>query len=86
MPSLRPVKRKELIRRLRRLGFVGPHSGGKHEYMVKGNLRLALPNPHQGDIGVELLVRILRQAGVRDRKSTRLNSSHIQKSRMPSSA
>jgi len=64
MPPLRPVKRKELIRRLRRLGFVGPHSGGKHEYMVKGNLRLALPNPHQGDISVELLVRILRQARV----------------------
>ena len=64
MLPLRPVKRKELIRRLRRLGFSGPHSGGKHEYLVKGNLRLALPNPHQGDIGVELLVRILRQAGV----------------------
>lgn len=64
MPSLKPVKRKELIRRLRRLGFGGPHSGGKHEYMVKDNLRLALPNPHQGDIGIELLVRILRQAGV----------------------
>ena len=45
MPSLKLVKRKELIRRLRRLGFEGPHSGGKHEYMVKGNLRLALPNP-----------------------------------------
>lgn len=64
MPSLKPVKRKELIRRLRRLGFEGPHSGGKHEYMVKGNLRLALPNPHQGDIGIDLLVRILRQANV----------------------
>jgi hypothetical protein len=32
--------------------------------MVKGNLRLALSNPHQGEIAVELLVRILRQAGV----------------------
>jgi predicted RNA binding protein YcfA (HicA-like mRNA interferase family) len=64
MPFLKPVKRKELIRRLRRLGFVGPHTGGKHEYMVKGNLRLALPNPHRGDIGVGLLVRILRQAGL----------------------
>ena len=28
----------------------------------------------------------LSEAGVVDRKSTRLNSSHIQKSRMPSSA
>ncbi|MEK7324066.1 MAG: hypothetical protein AAB217_02270 [Chloroflexota bacterium] len=41
MSLLKPVKRKELIRRLRRLGFVGPHSGGKHEYMVKGILRQA---------------------------------------------
>ena len=30
--------------------------------------------------------RILRRHGYPDRKSTRLNSSHIQKSRMPSSA
>ena len=28
----------------------------------------------------------VQRKGVRDRKSTRLNSSHIQKSRMPSSA
>ena len=35
--------------------------------------------PHQG-------VSRLRERKVPDRKSTRLNSSHIQKSRMPSSA
>jgi predicted RNA binding protein YcfA (HicA-like mRNA interferase family) len=64
MPTLKPINRRELIRRLRRLGFEGPHSGGKHEYMVKDSLRLALPNPHQGDIGIELLIRILRQAGI----------------------
>ena len=29
---------------------------------------------------------VARQEQIRDRKSTRLNSSHIQKSRMPSSA
>jgi predicted RNA binding protein YcfA (HicA-like mRNA interferase family) len=64
MSTLKPINRRELIRRLRRLGFEGPHSGGKHEYMVKDSLRLALPNPHQGDIGIELLTRILRQAGI----------------------
>jgi hypothetical protein len=31
---------------------------------VKGELRLVLPNPHQGEIGRELLARILRQAGM----------------------
>jgi hypothetical protein len=32
--------------------------------MIKGELTLTLPNPHQGDIGRELLARILRQAGL----------------------
>jgi hypothetical protein len=32
--------------------------------MVRGEQRIALPNPHQGDIGVNLLARILRQAGI----------------------
>ncbi len=64
MPPLKPVKRKELIRRLRQLDFEGPYPGGKHQFMVKGTLRLALPNPHQKDVGIDLLIRILRQAGV----------------------
>ena len=32
--------------------------------MIKGEITLRLPNPHQSDIGKELLVRILRQAGI----------------------
>lgn len=32
--------------------------------MVKRQLRLTLPNPHQGEIGIDLLIRILRQAGL----------------------
>lgn len=64
MPAFAPIKRKELISALRKLGFDGPLAGGKHEFMVKGNLRLTLPNPHQGEISKELLSRILKQAGV----------------------
>ena len=64
MPTFGPIKRKDLIRCLRRLGFEGPYVGGKHEYMVKGELKLAIPGVHQGDITRELLARILRQAGV----------------------
>ncbi|MCC6298100.1 MAG: type II toxin-antitoxin system HicA family toxin [Anaerolineales bacterium] len=64
MPAFGPIKRKELIRALKQAGFDGPHAGGKHEFMVKGDLRLTLPNPHQGEIGRDLLSRILKQAGV----------------------
>jgi predicted RNA binding protein YcfA (HicA-like mRNA interferase family) len=47
MPKLGPVKRKDLIRYLRELGFDGPYSGGKHEFMVKSDVTLRLPNPPQ---------------------------------------
>ena len=64
MPSVGPIKRPELIRYLRQLGFVGPKAGGKREFMLKGGLRLVLPNPHRGDISTGLLTRLLRQAGI----------------------
>ena len=43
---------------------------------------------HQGRIFHEAVEQIqyAEELGFEDRKSTRLNSSHIQKSRMPSSA
>ncbi len=59
-----PVSRREFIKRLRRMGFDGPFSGGRHEFMLRGNTRLILPNPHRSSIGVNLLVRLLAQAGI----------------------
>ena len=66
MPHVGPIKRKDLIYYLRQLGFEGPYSGGNHQYMVKQkeNLTLVIPNPHRGDIGESLLVRILKQAKI----------------------
>jgi hypothetical protein len=32
--------------------------------MVKGDLQLTIPNPHQGDIGVNLLKIVLNEAGI----------------------
>lgn len=32
--------------------------------MLRGTLRLILPNPHRGEISVDLLIRLLRQAGI----------------------
>lgn len=64
MPPFRPVRRKELIKVLKEAGFEGPFTGGRHEFMVRAQVRLILPNPHQGDISKDLLARILHQAGI----------------------
>jgi predicted RNA binding protein YcfA (HicA-like mRNA interferase family) len=64
MPPFGPIKRRNLIETLQRLGFVGPYSGGKHQFMLKGALRLHIPNPHQTDIGPNLLHRLLQEAGI----------------------
>ncbi len=54
MPALKPIKRRRLIQNLRALGFDGPYSGGNHQYMVKGERKLFIPNPHSGDISAPL--------------------------------
>jgi predicted RNA binding protein YcfA (HicA-like mRNA interferase family) len=64
MAKLGSVKRKDLISKLKLLGFTGPYSGGKHQFMIKDKLRLTIPNPHQSDIGINLLSKILQQASV----------------------
>lgn len=64
MPRFGPVSRRDLIRGLQTLGFDGPYSGGKHQFMIRREHTVRVPNPHQGDISRELLARILRQAGV----------------------
>lgn len=64
MPRFGSISRRDLIRYLRQLGFDGPYSGGKHQFMLKANLTLRIPNPHQGDISRDLLTRLLRQAGI----------------------
>ncbi|HKH50050.1 MAG TPA: type II toxin-antitoxin system HicA family toxin [Thermoanaerobaculia bacterium] len=64
MSRLSPISRRELVQRLRELGFEGPFIGGRHEFMVRGSVRLILPNPHRQEISTDLLSRILRQAGI----------------------
>ena len=67
MPKLKPIAWRELVKRLRVFGFDGPYQSGKHPYMAKDDLTLTVPNPYKEDISVDLLARILRQAGI-DRK------------------
>ena len=64
MARLGPIKRSDLIHYLRKLGFDGPYSGGKHQFMIRDSTTITIPNPHGGDIGRDYLLRILRQAGI----------------------
>ena len=38
-----PCKRRDFIHRLHRLGFEGPFSGARHQFLVYKTYRLAIP-------------------------------------------
>ena len=61
---LRPISVRKLIQNLKLLDFVGPYSGVRHMFMIKDNLKLRIPNPHNVDISKGLLSEILRQGGI----------------------
>jgi hypothetical protein len=44
MAGWHPIKRREFVRRLRGLGFDGPFTGTRHEFMVIGQRRQTIPS------------------------------------------
>lgn len=72
MPPFGPIKRRDLIHSLRQAGFVGPVSSGPHQAMIRGTLKIFLPNPHQGDLSRGLVSQILRQAQISRKEWERL--------------
>jgi predicted RNA binding protein YcfA (HicA-like mRNA interferase family) len=72
MPRFGSVSRRDLIRYLRQLGFSGPYPGGKHSFMVRDGRRLNVPNPHRGNISVQLLAELLRKAAINREEWERL--------------
>ena len=64
MHRLTPLSRKELIRKLKELGFDGPFIATRHQYMCLGTQKIFIPNPHKSDIGAPLLRRIIKQIGL----------------------
>jgi len=61
----RTLSLRELIRRFRALGYMGPFSGGRHQFMVRGEKKIRIPNPHgSGDVHISLVKEILRQARI----------------------
>ena len=54
MPKLAPVSWRNLVKRMRELGFEGPLEGGKHPYMLRGDIVVTIPNPHRGEVSIDL--------------------------------
>ncbi len=59
MAGWHPIKRREFIRRLRALGFDGPHRGTRHEFLVFGQKRQTIPS--NSDYSLPQLKMLLRQ-------------------------
>lgn len=66
MSKLKPLKVKEVIRKLKMLGFVGPIAGGKHLRMVHLEIGKVIPLPmHKGkDVSIGLIREIINEAGI----------------------
>ena len=59
MAAWRPLKRREFIRRLSALGFAGPFSGTRHQFMILGQHRQTIPT--NSEFSVPQVRMLLRQ-------------------------
>jgi hypothetical protein len=59
MAAWRPVKRRDFVRKLRALGFDGPFSGTRHQFMVWGQHRQTVPS--NAEFSVPQLRLLIRQ-------------------------
>ena len=63
MPSA--ISRRNLIKKFKSLGYTGPYSGKKHQFMTKGSQKIRIPKPHGSqDISIDLGKEILKQADI----------------------
>ncbi|MDD3645928.1 MAG: type II toxin-antitoxin system HicA family toxin [Candidatus Gracilibacteria bacterium] len=66
MGPLKPLTRKELIGKLKKLGFHGPFVGGKHDFMKNNsNFKITIPNLHSGKVlGKPIVCKICNEIGI----------------------
>ena len=58
MAGWRPVKRRDFIRKLRALGFGGPFSGTRHQFMTFGGYHQTIPSNSEYSVPqIRMLVR-----------------------------
>ena len=57
-----PCKRRDFIRRLRNLGFDGPYSGTRHQFMIFNQQRLAIPSNSEYSVPqLRMMVREVKE-------------------------
>jgi hypothetical protein len=62
-----PCKRSDFIRKLRRLGFDGPFTGTRHQFMVFSQKRLAIPSNAEYSVPqLRVLIREIRDIAARE--------------------
>ena len=62
MSKWTPCKRRDFIYRLRQLGFDGPFSGTRHQFMVYETHRLAIPSATEYSIPqLRMIVREIEE-------------------------
>ena len=64
MSRLVPVSRTKLIKLLKKIGFEGPFAGSDHDFMVRGDNFVRIPNDHRREIGPNLVAEILREGAI----------------------
>ncbi len=76
MSKWAPCKRQEFIHRLRQLGFNGPFSGTRHQFMVYKNHRLAIPSNTEYSIPqLRMMIREIEE--ILDRQITADEWDHL---------
>ncbi|NIM13525.1 MAG: type II toxin-antitoxin system HicA family toxin [Candidatus Aminicenantes bacterium] len=63
MSKWAPCKRRDFIRKLRKLDFEGPYSGTRHQFMIWGQHRLAIPSNAEYSVP-QLKMMLLEVAGI----------------------
>ena len=58
---MNPCKRRIFIKRLKKIGFIGPYTGTKHEFMTYKNHRIAIPsNKEYSSAQIMFMLREIR--------------------------
>lgn len=59
--QIKAIPRRDLIRKLRALGFESPRRAGAHLFMRRGGMYIRVPGPEDPQVSVELQRALLRQ-------------------------
>ena len=59
MSRWNPCRRREFVRRIRALGFDGPFSGTRHQFLIFAGHRLTVPS--NNEFGVPMLRMMIRE-------------------------